>query len=233
MAPASRTPDYSDADPVRWGAVDAYFEEQLAPADPALDAALTDNAAAGLPPQDVSALQGQMLALLVRLSGGARVLEVGTLGGYSTIWLARALPAGGQVFSLEIDQHHADVARACVDDAGVGAAVDIHVGPALETLPTLAGPFDLVFIDADKENNAAYLRLALERCAPGALVVVDNVVRDGRVAEAPDHDDSPAVRGVREVVALVAGEPRLEVVTALQTVGVKGWDGMLLARVQG
>ena len=213
--------------------VEAWFVDHLGLHDEALDRARTRAAAEGLPDIAVSPAEGAFLGLLTRLRGARRVLEVGTLGGYSTIWLARALPAGGQVFSLEIDPHHAAVARACVDDAGVGAAVDIRVGPALETLPTLAGPFDLVFIDADKENNAGYLRLALERCAPGALVVIDNVVRDGRVADAPDDGDAPAIRGVREVVELVAADPRLEDVTALQTVGVKGWDGMLLARVQG
>ena len=213
--------------------VEAWFVDHLGLHDEALDRARTRAAAEGLPDIAVSPAEGAFLGLLTRLRGARRVLEVGTLGGYSTIWLARALPAGGQVFSLEIDPHHAAVARACVDDAGVGAAVDIHVGPALETLPTLAGPFDLVFIDADKENNPAYVRLALERSAPGTLVVVDNVVRDGRVADAPGPDDSPTIRGVREVVDLVASDPRLETVTALQSVGVKGWDGMLLARVQG
>lgn len=159
------------------------------------------------------------------------MLEVGTLGGYSTIWLARAVGAQGVVTTLEIDPHHAEVARTCVDEAGVGDRVEILLGPALETLPTVAGPLDLVFIDADKENNAGYVRAALPLCRPGALVVVDNVVRGGRVAD-PD-DDSATVRGVREVVELIDTHPRLEGATALQIVDRKGWDGVLLATVTG
>jgi predicted O-methyltransferase YrrM len=156
------------------------------------------------------------------------VLEVGTLGGYSTIHLARAVPTDGRVTTLEIDPRHADVARTSLDAAGVGDRVDVLVGAALDTLPTLAAPYDLVFIDADKQNNAAYVRAALALSRPGTVIVVDNVVRDGAVADPADR--TPTVRGVREVVDLVAAEPRLDA-TALQTVGAKGWDGFLLALV--
>ena len=182
---------------------------------------------AGLPAADVSPLQGRLLELLARMQQAERILEVGTLGGYSTLWLARA--AGRRVVTLEIDPHHAEVARANLDRAGVGDAVEIVVGPALETLPGVEGPFDLVFIDADKQSSADYLALALEKARPGALIVVDNVVRGGALAD-PD-DDEPRVVGSRRVVEAIAAEPRL-LATGLQTVGAKGWDGMLLALVR-
>jgi predicted O-methyltransferase YrrM len=181
--------------------VDAFFTDRLGLEDDALRGARDRARAAGLPDIAVAPAHGALLALLAKVAGARRVLEVGTLGGYSTIWLARAVGSGGLVTSLEIDPHHAAVARACVDAAGVGDRVEIVVGPALDTLPDVEGPLDLVFVDADKENNAAYVRAALESVRPGAVVVVDNVVRGGRVADA--DDDSPVVRGVREVVELV------------------------------
>ncbi|HSK58954.1 MAG TPA: class I SAM-dependent methyltransferase [Actinomycetospora sp.] len=211
--------------------VDAFLTDRLHLEDDDLRAARERADAAGLPDIAVAPAHGALLALLARVAGAQRVLEVGTLGGYSTIWLARAVGPGGRVTSLEIDPHHAEVARASVDAAGVGDRVDIVLGRALDTLPGVDGPLDLVFVDADKENNAAYVRAALELVRPGAVVVVDNVVRAGRVAD--PGDDSPTVRGVREVVDLVAQDPRLDAVTALQTVDRKGWDGLLVARVSG
>jgi predicted O-methyltransferase YrrM len=210
-------------------AVDSWFVEHLDLEDDALRDARERARAAGLPDIAVSAAHGGMLSVLARLGRARRVLEVGTLGGYSTIWLARAVGPGGLVTTLEIDPHHAEVARSCVDAAGVGDRVEILLGPALDSLPTVAGPVDLVFVDADKPNNAAYVRAALPLARPGAVVVVDNVVREGKVAD--PADDSAVVRGVREVVDLVAADPRLEVATALQTVGAKGWDGFLVALV--
>ncbi|PVY97468.1 O-methyltransferase [Actinomycetospora cinnamomea] len=211
--------------------VDVFFTDRLHLEDDALRAARDRAHEAGLPDIAVTPGHGALLALLAQVTGARRVLEVGTLGGYSTIWLARTVGPTGRVTSLEIDPHHAEVARACVDAAGVGDRVEIVVGRALDTLPAVEGPLDLVFVDADKENNAAYVRAALELTRPGAVVVVDNVVREGRVAD--DTDDSPTVRGIREVVDLVAADPRLDTATALQTVDRKGWDGLLLARVTG
>jgi predicted O-methyltransferase YrrM len=209
-------------------AVDDFLAARLLPADPAFDALLRASREAGLPAIDVSPLQGRLLELLARLHGAASILELGTLGGYSTLWLARALPPGGWIVTLELDPHRAAVARENLDRAGVGAAVEIVVGPALETLPGVAGPFDLVFIDADKQHSADYLALALDRSRPGALIVVDNVVRGGALAD--PADDDPRVAGARRVVEAMAAEPRL-LATGLQTVGAKGWDGMLLALV--
>ena len=213
----------------RPAAVDEHLAAHLLPADPAFDELLLASREAGLPPADVSPLQGRLLELLARLTGAASILEVGTLGGYSTLWFARALPPGGRIVTLEVDPHHAAVARANLDRAGVGGAVEIVVGPALDTLPDLAGPFDLVFIDADKQRSADYLALALEKSRPGTLIVVDNVVRGGALAD-PDDDD-PRVTGSRRVVEAIGDEPRL-LATGLQTEGVKGWDGMLLALVR-
>ncbi|GAA4776330.1 O-methyltransferase [Actinomycetospora chlora] len=210
-------------------AVDTWFVEHLALEDDALRRARERARGAGLPDIAVAPAHGALLALLARLAGARRVLEVGTLGGYSTIWLARAVGPGGLVTTLEIDPHHAEVARSCVDAAGIGDRVEILLGPALESLPTVAGPVDLVFVDADKQNNAAYVRAALPLARPGTVVVVDNVVRDGKVAD--PAEESAVVRGVREVVDLVAADPRLEAATALQTVGAKGWDGFLVALV--
>ena len=212
----------------RW--LDAHL---LAP-DPTLDAVLAANAAAGLPAHDVSPSQGKLLHLLARIAGARAVLEIGTLGAYSTTWLARALPADGVVVTLEADARHAEVARANLARAGVASRVELRVGAALETLPLLAAergtPFDLVFIDADKRSNVAYLDWALRLARPGAAIVIDNVVRDGAVLDASSADES--VRGVRALAERLADEPRIDA-TALQTVGGKGWDGFVLALVRG
>jgi predicted O-methyltransferase YrrM len=216
----------------RWTAVDRYVEELLVPSDPSLDDALAANASAGLPSHDVSPAQGKLLFLLTRLSGARRVLEVGTLGGYSTIWLARGLPDDGRVITLERDARYAEVARANLSRAGVADRVDVRVGPALDGLATLtaddAGPFDLIFIDADKPNNPAYLRAALDLSRPGTVIVGDNVVREGEVAN--DESDDPRVQGVRGFHEVLAACPRVEA-TTIQTVGSKGYDGFTLAIV--
>jgi predicted O-methyltransferase YrrM len=212
----------------RWDVVDRYLAEHLAPSDPVLDAALAASEAAGLPPASVSPVQGRLLELLARLCSARAILEIGTLGGYSTIWLARALPPDGRLVTLEADARHARVARENLARAGLDARVEVVEGPALETLPRLEGPFDLVFIDADKERSADYLALALERSHPGTLIVADNVVRGGALVDA-DSDD-PRVVGSRRLVEAVAADPRLTA-TGLQTVGVKGWDGLVLALV--
>jgi predicted O-methyltransferase YrrM len=220
------------SDEPRWGDVDRYLVERLAATDDVLEAVRDDSVAAGLPDIAVSATQGKLLHLLARAIGARAVLEVGTLGGYSTVWLARALPSGGRVVTLEIDPHHAETARANLAAAGLSDRVQVRVGPALESLSTLAsegaGPFDLVFVDADKENNAAYVELALALSRPGTVVVVDNVVRGGAVLDA-DHADT-RVQGTRGLFDYLAREPRLDA-TALQTVGAKGWDGFVLALV--
>lgn len=213
-------------DPERWRAVDEYLEAALRPEDPALDAALAANAAAGLPAADVAPNQGALLALLVRIAGARRVLEIGTLGGYSTIWLARAAE---WVVAIEADAANAAVARANLERAGVGDRVEVRVGLALDVLGELDGPFDLVFIDADKEHHDDYLRAALRLARPGTVIVADNVVRGGAITD-PASDD-PRVQGVRRFFDVLAAEPRLEA-TALQTVGAKGWDGFALARVR-
>lgn len=194
--------------------------------------ALAANAAAGLPPIDVSAAQGRMLQLFALMVGARRILEVGTLGGYSTLWLTQALPADGRLVTLELEPHHAAVARRNLDAAGVGGRVDIRVGPAVATLATMIaareGDFDLIFIDADKPSNVAYLQAALALARPGATIIVDNVVREGAILD-PDHSD-PRVTGTRALFDAVKAEPRL-LATAIQTVGAKHWDGFLLARV--
>ncbi|WP_395704675.1 O-methyltransferase [Rhodococcus ruber] len=211
-----------------WAATDSYLAELLVGDDPALTAALEANAAAGLPPIDVAPVQGKLLHLLARIRGARRILEIGTLGGYSTIWLARAVGDDGRVVTLEYEPRHAEVARANLDRAGVGERVEVRVGAALDLLPSLEGeaPFDLVFVDADKENNPHYVRWALRLGRPGTVIVVDNVIRGGSVTNA-DLDDE-RVRGAREVLELMGAEPRLDA-TALQTVGVKGWDGVAIA----
>jgi predicted O-methyltransferase YrrM len=208
--------------------VDGYFETTLGIGDDVLTRALDRARSEGLPPIAVSPLQGEFLALLVRMLGARRVLEVGTLGGYSGTVIARALPSDGSLVTLEVDPHHAEVARAVFEDAGVADRVSVVVGAAAETMPGLDGEFDLVFVDADKPSNATYVREALRLSRPGTVIVVDNVVRQGGVADLGDH--SAAVVGSRDVTELIAAEPRLEA-TALQTVGAKGWDGFLLARV--
>jgi predicted O-methyltransferase YrrM len=215
-----------------WTAVDRYIADALVPPDPVLAAALEANAAGDLPPYDVSPAQGKLLMLLAQTMGARAILEIGTLGGYSTIWLARALPAGGRLITLEAEPRHAEVARANIARAGLTAAVEIRVGRALDTLPRIAaagqGPFDLIFIDADKPSNPDYLAWALKLSRPGSLIVADNVVRDGAIADPARRDAS--VRGVRRFFEALAAEPRLSA-TAIQTVGSKGYDGFAIARV--
>ncbi|GAB3500984.1 O-methyltransferase [Amycolatopsis cihanbeyliensis] len=213
-----------------WSAVDDYFSGRLIPPDPALEAAVAASADAGLPSISVAANQGKLLNLLARMSGARRILEIGTLGGYSTIWLARALPAGGHLLTIEADERHAEVARANLDRAGLVDLVEVRLGKALEVLPGIAGPFGLTFIDADKENNAEYFRAALERSEPGGVIVVDNVVRAGRIVQEGARD--PGVEGVHRLHELIAAEPRVDA-TALQTVGGKGYDGLTIALVTG
>jgi len=216
----------------QWTDVDRYFSEQLVPHDPALEAALKTSADAGLPSISVSPNQGRLLHLLARLQGARKILEIGTLGGYSAIWLARALPEDGHLVTLEAVAKHARVAEANIANAGLAEVVEVRVGAALETLPKLAedghGPFDLTFIDADKENVPEYFRWALELSHPGSVVIVDNVVRGGAVSDAAATD--PDVRGIRRFIELLAAEPRVSA-TAVQTVGVKGWDGFAIARI--
>jgi predicted O-methyltransferase YrrM len=220
-------------DEALWSAVDAYVVDKLVPPDPALEAALAENTRAGLPAHDVSPAQGKFLHLLARVVGARRLLEIGTLGAYSTIWLARALPPEGRIVTLEFDPHHAEVARRNLAHAGLASQVDLRVGPALDTLPRLAaesaGPFDLIFIDADKPNNPAYLDWAMKLSRPGTVIIADNVIRDGAVIDADSGDDR--VRGVRAFFDQMAADPRLDA-TALQTVGSKGWDGFAFALVR-
>jgi len=209
-----------------WSRVDGYIVDKLVKEDAALEAVLAANGAAGLPAIDVSAAQGKFLNLMVRITGARRVLELGTLGGYSTIWMARALPADGQLVTLEYEPRHADVARANIDRAGVGAKVTIHVGAAAETLPAIAAtrpePFDLIFIDADKPNNPVYVDWAVKLSRQGTVIILDNVIRDGKVLDAANTD--PRVIGTRAAYDAIGSHPRLDA-TALQTVGSKGWDG--------
>jgi predicted O-methyltransferase YrrM len=217
-----------------WDDVDAYFTDLLAPEDEALIAALRDSDAAGLPHINVAPNQGKLLHLLARIQGARRILEIGTLGGYSTIWLGRALPADGRLITLEYQAKHAEVARRNLERAGLAGITEVRVGPALESLPKLAEeqpePFDLVFIDADKVNNAHYVEWALKLTRPGSLIVLDNVVRGGQVTDAGSED--PSVRGTRAALELMASNPKLSA-TAVQTVGSKGHDGFALARVVG
>ena len=211
-----------------WREVDRYITETLVQPDAALDAALAASDVAGLPPINVSPAHGKLLWLLARTLGAKRILEIGTLGGYSAIWLARGLASGGRLITLEALEKHAAVARANLERAGLSDRVEIRVGKALDTLPKLDGPFDLTFIDADKQNNAEYFRWALKLSRPGSLIVVDNVVRDGAVIDAASRD--AAVQGVRRLYELIAAEPRVAA-TAVQTVGVKGYDGFAIALV--
>lgn len=213
--------------------VDAYLESVLVPDDPVLEQALQSSDAAGLPKIAVSPLQGRFLHVLARAIGARRVLEVGTLGGYSTICLARALPEDGRLVTLELNAVHAEVARANLERAGLGGRVELRLGPAIESLQGLIAegvqPFDLVFLDADKPSNASYLSAALRLSRPGTVVVVDNVVRDGKVADAASAD--PSVVGSREAIELLGSTPGL-VATALQSVGSKGYDGLAVALVE-
>jgi predicted O-methyltransferase YrrM len=211
--------------------VDALFDRTLLGEDPVLSAALAATDAAGMPPIAVSPQAGKFLCLLTAAIRATRVLEIGTLGGYSTIWLARGVGAAGRVVTLEYEPKHAQVARANLERAGVGDRVEVIVGAALHTLPQLGprAPFDLVFIDADKENNSHYVDWAIRLCAPGSVIVVDNVVRAGRVL-APAAGDHEA-QGVRDMIEMMGSNPRLEA-AAIQTVGIKGWDGFALALVK-
>jgi predicted O-methyltransferase YrrM len=217
----------------RWLAVDRYITETLIGHDAALDAAIEASDAAALPQIAVAPNQGKLLHMLALIHGARRILEIGTLGGYSTIWLARALPPGGRLITLEADEKHARVARANIDRAALGADVEVRLGPALETLPRLeaegAGPFDLAFIDADKPNIPAYFEWALKLAAPGALIIVDNVIREGAVADASSTD--PSVLGVRRLNEMLRDEPRVTA-TTIQTVGSKGYDGLTIALVR-
>ncbi|MEW2120066.1 O-methyltransferase [Streptomyces sp. NPDC005474] len=216
----------------RWEEVDDYFTTLLTPADDALEAALRDSDAEGLPHINVAPNQGKLLQLLAQIQGARRILEIGTLGGYSTIWLGRALPADGRLITLEYDEKHAEVARRNLARAGLDTITEVRTGPALESLPKLAdenpAPFDLVFIDADKANNPHYVEWALRLTTTGSLIIVDNVVRGGKVTKADSTD--PSVRGTRAALQLIADHPRLSG-TAVQTVGSKGYDGFALARV--
>ena len=215
-----------------WTAVDTYVAGHLLGDDPLLDAALAANAAADLPPIDVSAPQGKLLQLLARMVGANRILEVGTLGGYSTILLARALPEDGRLVTLELDPHHAAVARANLDRAGLADRCEVRVGPALDSLDAMIaageGPYDFIFIDADKQGNVDYLRAALALSRLGTAIVVDNVIREGGILDA--NSDDPRIIGTRALFEAMAAEPRLSA-TAIQTVGDKGWDGFALALV--
>jgi predicted O-methyltransferase YrrM len=214
----------------RWTAVDRYISDLLVGSDPVQEETLRVNTEAGLPSIDVTPNQGKLLHLLARIRGARAILEIGTLGGYSTIWLARALPEDGRLITLEVNPRHAEVARANIARAGLDSVVEVRVGPALESLPVIAaeqhGPFDLVFIDADKPNNPAYLDGAIELTRPGSLIVVDNVVRGGALVDA--DSDSDSVQGSRRLLEMLAAEPRLDA-TAIQTVGGKGYDGFALA----
>lgn len=216
-----------------WPAVDEYIIDRLIAPSDQQRTTLDANEQAGLPAIDVSAPQGKFLHLIAAASGARRVLEIGTLGGYSTIWLARALPPEGRVVTIEVDPRHATIARANIAREGVADRVDLRVGAALDVLPGLeaegGAPFDLSFIDADKANNAAYFGWALRLSRPGALIVVDNVVREGAVADAQTMEDGAL--GARKLFDAVASDPRVTA-TALQTVGSKGWDGFLVARVK-
>jgi predicted O-methyltransferase YrrM len=218
----------------QWNKVDAYFSATLVPSDDVLDAALAASEAAGLPAINVAPNQGKLLQLLATIRGARRILEVGTLGGYSTIWLARALPPDGRLVTLELNPDHAKVATQNLARAGFADLVSVIVGSAKDSLARLVdtgeAPFDFIFIDADKDNNAAYLDAALKLSRPGTLIVVDNVVRRGRVADPENRD--PDVVGVRNGFARIAAEPNL-MTTAVQTVGLKGWDGFSISIVGG
>jgi predicted O-methyltransferase YrrM len=216
----------------QWTEVDRYFSERLLPSDPILESALETSVAAGLPAISVSPNQGKLLQMLAQITGAHRILEIGTLGGYSTIWLARGLRAGGHLVTLEVNPDHASVAQVNISRAGLQDVVEVRIGSALETLPQVAaerdGPFDLIFIDADKQNIPAYFEWALKLSRPGTLIIVDNVVRDGAVIDADSSD--PSVQGVRRFIELLRAEPNASG-TAIQTVGLKGYDGFAIVLV--
>ena len=216
----------------QWTEVDQYFSKSLLPNDPILESALEASVTAGLPAISVSPNQGKLLQMLAQIVGARSILEIGTLGGYSTIWMARGLRAGGHLITLEVDPKHADVARANISRAGLQDVVELRIGNAVEILPQLSaerrGPFDLVFIDADKPNIPVYFEWALRLSHPGTLIIVDNVVRSGAVID-PDSTD-PSVQGVRRFVELLGAESRASG-TAIQTVGIKGYDGFAIVLV--
>ncbi|WP_088012869.1 O-methyltransferase [Gottfriedia acidiceleris] len=217
---------------VIWNDVDAYFIEKLIPNDPILENVLLANHHAGLPSIDVSPTQGKLLYLLAKIKGAKNILEIGTLGGYSSIWLARALPEDGKLTTLEISQDHAKVAEQNIKEAKLQDKVEIIIGKALDTLPTLKDSkplFDFIFIDADKPNNPHYLKWALQLANSGALIIVDNVVRNGEVIYETSHDES--VKGVRQLMDLIATDSRIDT-TAIQTVGLKGYDGFVIGVVK-
>jgi predicted O-methyltransferase YrrM len=220
-------------DQKHWSAVDDYLVAKLVKPDAVLDKALAESDRGGLPAINVSPSQGKLLHLLARMIGARRILEIGTLGGYSTIWLARALPPAGRLITLEFSQKHADIARKNIEHAGLIDRVDIRVGRALDTLPVIARefaePFDLIFMDADKESNRDYLGWAMKLSRPGTVIITDNVVRDGRVIDEANRD--PMLVGTRRFLDALANEPRLSA-TAIQTVGSKGWDGFTVALVE-
>ncbi len=214
----------------QWTDVDDYLVRTLIPNDPVFEKILANNTTAGLPAHDVAPNQGRFLQLLVQITGAKNILEIGTLGAYSSVWMARALPAGGKLVTLEADPHHAEIAMQNIQLAELAEVIELYTGPAIESLPQLASqaPFDLIFIDADKPSNPVYLQWALKYSRPGTLIIGDNVVRDGAVTDPQSND--LRVQGVRKFIELLGENPRLTV-TALQTVGSKGWDGFTLARV--
>jgi predicted O-methyltransferase YrrM len=211
-----------------WNAVDEYLNDRIVHPDEALQAALSASREAGLPEIAVTASQGKLLYLLAKTMGARRILEIGTLGGYSAIWLARSLPPGGRLVSLEYSPKHAEVARANLARAGLAEMAEIRVGPGLALMPSLTGPFDFFFIDADKEGYPDYFRGCLELSRPGSVMVFDNVVRDGKIINSTSRD--PAVRAVRQLYDDIAAEPRVEA-TSIQTVGAKGYDGFCMLLV--
>ncbi|MDX1994952.1 MAG: O-methyltransferase [bacterium] len=219
---------------IQWTAVDQYFSDLFIPSDAVLNATLQASDAAGLPPHNVAPNQGKLLMLLAQIHGAKTILEIGTLAGYSTIWLARALPPGGRIVTLEANAKHAEVARANFANTGLDGMIDLRVGAALDTLPQLASegiaPFDLIFIDADKPHNPDYLIWALKLSRKGSLIIADNVVRDGAVIQTESEDDN--VRGIRRFNEMLAAEPSVSV-TAIQTVGSKGYDGFALILITG
>jgi predicted O-methyltransferase YrrM len=215
-----------------WSAVDQYVDDELGLADPILVAALAGNADGGLPAIDVTASQGKLLYMIARLIGARRILEIGTLGGYSTIWLARALPPDGKLITLEFEPKHAEVATANIERAGLSGIVEVRVGAALDSLPVIekekGGPFDLFFIDADKVNNPNYFEWAIRLSRKGSVIIVDNVVREGGLAN--EESDDAAIRASRKVTELIGSDKRVDG-TVIQTVGTKGYDGFAIAMV--
>lgn len=220
------------SDKQQWTAVDRYITDLLVPSDAALESALRASREAGLPEINVSPNQGKLLHLLARVMGARRILEIGTLGGYSAIWLARALPAGGTMVTIEAEPRHAEIARANLARSGLDHVVDLRIGRALEVLPEIdkqrVGPFDLTFIDADKPSTTEYFNWALKLSRPGSVIIADNVVRDGAIADRSSRDTS--VQGMQRLLASIASEPRVSA-TVIQTVGAKGYDGFAMAIV--